>query len=295
MTRSLLGPALVAYNGYDAGLGNRIRVTLGAKSLAELEGRSFYYVWPTGKLFGPRFADLWEFDAGRTVHRATSRLLAKRWAYVDHDVPGWLDDAKRRERLWQIRTGNEITLPPGARSWREEFRALVPSAEIASRVIDLYDRHLAGTPYLGVNVRAHSVSHDVTRVASPVEWYLTRLKQIRHEQPDLPIFISCDVPEVQRRIEAEVPGSFGQHDKGGYNTLEGVRSAVVDLYLLAAAGHLIGPHFSSFVHLAEHLNGDVVPLETSTSAPPPNLDLGRLARTPDPLRPAERIPWPTAH
>lgn len=287
MSIALTGPALVAYNGYDVGLGNRVRVVLGCRSLAELEGRRLYYVWPTGKLFGPEFSDLWDFTGGRKISRAASRLLARRYPYVDHTLT-WLDDAKRAERVWQVRTGSEIGLPPGARSWREEFRALTPVAEIADRVHAIFDAHLADGPYVGVMVRAHSVSHSVTREASPVDWYLDRLRGIRHDHPELRFFVSCDVPEVQERIVREIPGCFGQTGKGAYNSTQAVRASVVDLYLLASAGHLIGPHFSSFVHLAEHLTGDFLRLETSVTGTP-DTDLGALTRVKDPLKPAERV------
>jgi hypothetical protein len=152
----------------------------------------------------------------------------------------------------------------------------------------IYDEHLAGRPYVGVNIRAHAVSHAVTRDASPVEWYVDRLTEISRDWPDVRFFISCDVPEVQEMISAKIPGCFGQVDKGGYNTLEGVRSSVVDLYLLASAGYLIGPHYSSFVHLAEYLNGEVLDLETSATGSPSDIDFSALEQVADPLRPHER-------
>ena len=38
---------LIAYNGYDAGLGNRVRVVLASKSLADLENRRPFAPTPT--------------------------------------------------------------------------------------------------------------------------------------------------------------------------------------------------------------------------------------------------------
>ena len=61
---------------------------------------------------------------------------------------------------------------------------------------------------------------------------------------------------------ALIPGCVGQRDKGPYNSTQAVRASVVDLYLLASSGYLLGPHFSSFIHLAEHLAGDRLVLET---------------------------------
>ena len=54
------------------------------------------------------------------------------------------------------------------------------------------------------------------------------------------------MPEVQEAIVARVPGTSGQTDKGPYNSTAALKSAVVDLYLLAASSHLLAPHYSSF-------------------------------------------------
>lgn len=275
--------SLIAYNGYDSGLGNRVRVVLGAKSLAELERRDFYFVWPTGPLFGPKMSDLWHFS-GRTVSRSTSRLLARRYPYVDERLD-WLTPAKRAEKVWQIRTGSPLQLPPAARSWQDEFRALRPVEEIASTVRQLFDGALSSAPYVGVMIRAHSVSHAKTRAASPVEWFVRRMKEIRQQAPEVRFFLSCDVSEVQQQVMSEIPGCFGQSDKGGYNTVKGVRAAVADLYLLASAGHLLGPHWSSFVHLAEYLSGDALELETAVNQNRHVVDYSALSSVSDPLRP----------
>lgn len=281
-------PSLIAYNGYDVGLGNRIRVVLGSKSLAERENRRFYYVWPTGARFGPNLADLWEFR-GRTLSRATSRLLAKRWGYVDETLT-WLTDAKRAERLWQIRTGSDLVLPPDCRPWQEEFRALTPSEPIAASVTRQFDEHLRGRPYVGVMIRAHAVSHVLTRETSPVEWFLERMHQIRAADPNINFFVSCDVAEVQQRVLAEVPHCYAQAEKGGYNTVEGVRASVVDLYLLAGASHLVGPYHSSFIEMAVHLSAGQLALETAVSPAPYAGDVRAGGTVADPLRPSVRVP-----
>ncbi len=277
---------LVAYNGYDSGLGNRVRVVLGAKSLAQLEHRELYFVWPTGKLFGPKFSDLWEFS-GRTIPRAISRGLARVFPYVDETLD-WLDDAKRRERVWQIRTGSPLNLPPAALPWQDEFRRLLPVDEIAQKVTSIFDRSLKDAPYVGVMIRAHSVSHSKTRETSPVDWFVRRMRQIRQAAPDVRFFVSCDVEEVQSSVMEAVGGCVAQFDKGGYNTVEGVRSAVADLYLLASSGYILGPHWSSFVHLAEYLSDGKVQMETAAQTVTGRVDYFSSGRVADPLRPFDR-------
>jgi hypothetical protein len=280
--------ALIAYNGYSSGLGNRVRVVLGARSLAEREGRRLFYVWPTGPKFGPRFSDLWDVEESR-VPRAVSRLLAYRYPYRDATL-SWLDDTARSERLWQIRTGAELQLPADAQPWQELYRALTPVATIADRVRELHEQNRGGEPHVGVMIRAHAVSHALTLQTSPVEWFRTRMLQIAADRPGTRFFVSCDVPEVQEEIVRSVPGAFGQRDKGPYNSTAGVQAAVVDLYLLAASGYLLGPHYSSFLHLAQHLADDRIPVETAVTGAPGDVDPVALGVVEDPLRPARRAP-----
>jgi hypothetical protein len=214
-------------------------------------------------------------------------MLAKRYPYVDASL-NWLDDRKRDERLWQIRTGSEIQLPPEARPWVEAYRKLTPVDAIAGAVTGFFDRELRGEPYVGVMIRAHSVSHAATRATSPVEWFEARMRRIAEERPGTRFFVSCDVPEVQERICRTIPGSIGQVDKGSYNSVAGVQAAVADLYLLAGSGYLLGPHFSSFLHLAQHLAADRIAIETAVKDEPLTVDPTPLGLVADPLQPAVR-------
>lgn len=282
--------SVIAYNGYGSGLGNRMRVVLGAQSLAEHEDRSFYYVWPTGPLFGPRLSDLWPFPS-KTVSRVFSRILAKRFSYENENVLEWLDGRKRKEWIWQIRTGSELQAVPGAQAWTQMFRELQPVAEIASSVSAFFDTHLRDEPFVGVMVRAHARSHHITKDASPVEWFVRKMRALRDRDPDTRFFISCDVPEAQDYIMEQVPRCAAQTSKGAYNSTRGVRSAISDLYLLASSGHLIAPHGSSFIHLAQHLANNLLPIETSAHDLGGDICPRDFGTVKDPLRPWQRTPW----
>ena len=280
--------SVIACNGYLHGLGNRIRVTMGAKILAETHGRKFHYVWPTGPKFGPQLHDLWVVD-DRSIRRLTSKLLSLRYPYRDASL-SWLDDAAEDEQVWQIRTSHALHLPTDGRSWHEEFRALRPVREIADLVRSFHSAHFADGPYVGVMVRAHSASHTKTLEASPIDWYLDRMKEIRAASPDVKFFVSCDLPAAQQQLIDEIGNCFGLQDKGAYNSVAGVRSAVADLYLLAGSGYLLGPHYSSFVEMAQFLAGSSLVLETAgapRSALQPR-DFWSMGMVLDPVTPSKR-------
>ncbi|MDO4901460.1 hypothetical protein [Actinomyces sp.] len=282
------GPkALLIYTGRKDGLGNRVRALLSAKALAEREERALFYVWSTDRYFGPAMDELWQFDAGHRVPRWISRAAAPIHRFYGPG-PTSITARMRAERLWQIRSGGQpVTWDDAMRPWTEDFRALVPVAEIAERVNRVFDDSLRGQRYVGVQVRSHTVSHAKTLESSPVDWFEQRMRAVREQYPDALFYLSCDTAEAQARIMNSFDGCVALTDKGGYNTTEGVRSAIVDLYLLASAQYFIAPSYSSFPEMAIHLSDHAMPFERPDQplAEELSLDAGLVN---DPLKPAIR-------
>jgi hypothetical protein len=264
-----------------------MRVVLGAQALARFEGRSFRYVWPTGREFGARLDELWEFHARRWPV-ALSRALEPSYPYRDAGL-GWIGEKAREERVWQIRTPHALALPAGAPSWQASLRTLQPVERIRRRILEL-SAASADRPYLGVMIRAHSVSHDETLRESPVEWYLDRIEEIRSERPELGLYVSADTDDAFVRVARQFPDCVGQTDKGAYNGRPALQAAVADLYLLAGSCHILGPHYSSFPELARYLSACTVALETSTSAPETRFEVQGDPTVGTPLRPELRSP-----
>ena len=280
-----LNGVVISVSALRSGLGNRIRALLGAKSLAESEGRAFAYVWPTGHAFGSRLDELWRFDAPVMPGRV-SRAIAPMWPYRDHTL-AWLDDRRRREFIWQIATSHALQLPGAARPWQEHLRSLAPVRAVAERIRGFFNDHLRGRPYVGVMIRAHRSSHVETKKASPVEWYLARMRALSVEHPGIRFFVSSDVGNVADAVAASIPGVVTQPDKGEYNTRRGLQAAVADLYLLASAGYILGPYWSSFAETAQHLAGGLVTLESSRAVSGPGTFVPLLVT--DPLNPWARV------
>jgi hypothetical protein len=285
----LTAPSLIAVTGPFHGLGNRVRVVLGSRSLARFEGRRFFYTWTTGAQFGVRFDELWQID-DPVLPRTLARALALRFPFRDQRLE-WLTNEVRRERVIQIRTAHALHLPAGADPWEEELQSLRPVESVAGRVHDVFDRHLVGEPYVGVMLRSHPHSHAETLRRSPLSWYVERMRRIRDAAPGIRFFVSADTPAGQQALCDEFPGSVSLNDKGDYNSAQALRSSVVDLYLLAGSTHVLGPHFSSFPELAQKLAGPALTLETSTTTADVSFEaLAALGRVDDPTRPHLRRP-----
>ena len=280
---------VVAHTRRYHGLGNRVRAVLGARTLARSEGREFAYVWPVNRDFGASLSDLWQVE-DRRIPATLSRVMSARYPFRDNEAVRWVDDAARRERVWQIRTPHALLLPDGAPSWTDELRSLAPARSIGEEVSRFHRAHLAGAPYVGVMMRTHPHSHAETLQASPVEWYVDRLDALRRAHDGLRFFVSADTAEGLEALSSAVPGCVGLTDKGGYNSRRALEASVADLYLMAGAVHLIGPHYSSFPELAQHLAGPALRLETSRTSPEQAFEAGPLTIAPDPTRPSDRVP-----
>jgi hypothetical protein len=276
---------LVAVTRRHHGLGNRMRVVLGAQVLAQLEQRDFAYVWPTGRAFGARLDELWEFRQRRWPE-PLSRALAPAFPYRDASL-AWLDDAARKAGVWQIRTSHALSLPSGGARWHDALRRLRPVEAITDRILELAEA-AGGRPYLGVMIRSHPVAHDATLQSSPVEWYLDRIDWIRSARPELGLYVAADTDEAFDQLARRFPDCVGQTRKGPYNSRRALQAAVADLYLLAASCHMLGPHYSSFPELAQHLAGSAVALETPASAPATRFEAQDRLSVGTPLRPEIR-------
>jgi hypothetical protein len=262
------------------GLGNRLRVLLGALSYADLIGAQFSYVWPRRiSRFHADFYDLWESNLSKlpTALGYTVRLAA---AKSDENI----HPALAERRLRYIDTDHEIRLPDGARPWESYLRELVPTSAIRGSVWGTWKDALASKTYIGVMVRGHKRAHTNTKQTSTPDWFVDRMIEIRRTIGDVTFFLSCDDQETQRRILTRVSGVVACDKRGGYNSERGLAEAVADLYLLAASSYLIGPFWSSFVMMAHRLMGPGFGLETPVS--PTAHNIPRLgSRAVDPIRP----------
>lgn len=277
----MAGRSLVAVNGAWAGLGNRIRFTLSAEAIAAAEGRDFAYVWPTrAGLFEPELTDLWHYGGAQLPWGSVVPTMTEHRARLSrHRL---LTDL-RSAREWAV-LGTSVLHGDGREaSWERRFPTLAPVPEIS----ELVDRVRAILPgrYVGVQVRAARTMHETTAAASPVGWFVSRMQQIVHDDPSTHFFLSCDDPTTEQLIRDAFPHVTTLADKGRYNSLEGLRAAVADLYLLASAAHLLGPYLSSFVELAWVLGGKAQVLENSVHRFEPGSGIHRHAPAPDGYRP----------
>lgn len=273
--------SLVAVNGAWAGLGNRIRFTLSAEAIAEAEGRDFAYVWPTSPgLFEPELTDLWAYPAPQLPWGSVVPTMTEHRAHLSRQ--GTLTDL-RKMNDWVILGSSALHCDGRERAWESRLPELVPVPAIDDQV----NRTQSQLPptYIGVQVRASRTSHPATLEASPASWFHTRMAELVRADPATHFFLSCDDPATELRIRETIPNVTSLATKGGFNTVDGVRAAVADLYLLAGSTHLLGPYLSSFVELAWILGGKSQTLENSVHQFDPHSTLHRHRPVDNDFRP----------
>lgn len=247
----------IAENISTAGLGNRLRFTLSAAIAAKDLGRKFGYVWPTGELFGRKFVDLWQYEEEELPE-------------VPKEVPIWdasSEPWKVPNGSFRVKSGNVVTVGGDVNRWEKSLRELSLQPRIEEKVQTVFSEARLGE-FQGVQVRASQKSHSNTIASSPISWFERRLDKILHDSDDK-IYLSCDDKAAQNLLQRRAPDRIVALDvPSGYNDGAALDKAVVDLYVLAQAKYLIGPHWSSFVELAWALADRRVPLETSQRVKP---------------------------
>lgn len=229
-----------------SGLGNRMRVLLSAEETADRLGMDFSFHWKKERNFTADLSDLWLYDRARVgimrefVFRMQATAVSSYQGIVE------ADEAKRL----YISGQQPIEGESQRGSWQDRFRNLEPTAEILDRVLGFGEVALESRNAVGVMVRAHKKTHQVTKESSPPSWFISRMLEISRVNPGVIFFLSCDDRVTQEAIESAVPNVVAQSKNSKYNSSGGVKDAVVDLYLLAACSHIIGPHWSSFVEMS---------------------------------------------
>lgn len=274
--------SFVAVNGAWAGLGNRIRFTLSAEAIAVAEGRDFAYVWPTSPgLFEPAFTELWDYPAPRLPWGSVVPTVTEHRAHLSRHRA--LTDL-RADKQWVVLGSSVLHGDGREQSWETHLPNLAPVPAIQDRVELMRSR--LPEHYVGVQVRAAPATHPTTLEASPVSWFISRMGELVRENPRTHFFLSCDDPTAERQIGEAVPHVTTLPAKGAYNTIDGVQSAVADLYLLGGSTHLLGPYLSSFVELAWILGGKAQVLENSVH----RFDPGSALHRHQPVDPTFRPP-----
>jgi hypothetical protein len=167
-----------------------------------------------------------------------------------------------------ILKGYSIVKGSGAEeSWEALLRELVPTPQIIEQVNNFRaEAGLTGS-YVSVQIRVHKHSHGWTQDASPLEWFVGRMRELAEDSATR-FFVSADTRSAQADILRRFPTAVALPPARGYNSRASLVKSVADLYLLAAGTRILAPYYSSFAETAWALSGRAQVLEDALNTRP---------------------------
>lgn len=269
-----------------AGLGNRMRAISSYIHLKnELDARLFV-IWEPDKGLNAHYRDLFEPNPHFTLldsypkykflitrYRLTGRKLfligplvrlynnfVKKIIKVDYlifdiDTRKGYDHIKsicKEHKTIFINTGGSIT------DDSEGLRSFVPTIRIRN-IIEEKLKYFNGT-MIGMHIRR--TDHKRSIENSPrilfeqkIEYYLNKYHN------NVYFFLATDDPQIESFLQKKYGKNMVTYSKTfGRDSLEGVRDAVVDLYLLSKTSKIYGSFWSSYSTIAAKISG--IELET---------------------------------
>ncbi|XHR93160.1 hypothetical protein ACFJIV_22935 [Mucilaginibacter sp. UC70_90] len=168
---------------------------------------------------------------------------------ADHQLTDVYETVRHHKRVY-IKTCQRFT------DSIDEFKLFKPIASLNLKIIELL--HTLGPTAVGVQVRR---TDNILSIAnSPLELFIVRMKELLDIDDTTRFFLATD----DINVELELKLTFGNRIISplkdlSRQTVTGIQAAVVDLFVLAGTGRILGSYWSSFSEVAAWM-GDI-PLE----------------------------------
>lgn len=260
------------------GLCNRMRAINAAEALAAQSNHSLEVIWECNPLLNCKYHELFKPVPGftvkntkpdiryntshhsgygflrRNVHRLLNGLMFSKTYFETppgFDVPGaaqLLAEVKNKKKIYI-----SATLPfyPGGRY--ESFQPVDNLQEIINQSAAAFNGQVTGL-HLRRTDHVHSISE------SPDELFIQVVEQELAANPNARFFLATDDPETEQRFIQRFGNAIIVHPKTfGRDSAQGIKDAVVDLYLLSRTQKLYASFQSSFSETAGIIGN--IPLE----------------------------------
>lgn len=136
----------------------------------------------------------------------------------------------------------------------------VPQLDIQQKITEIISRFSSYT--IGVHIRRTDNRESIKR--SPIEAFTHSLTTEIEQNPSVMFYLASDDEDVKQMLIEKYPGRMITYSgKVFRNSLEGMKSAVIDLFCLSNTQKIIGSDYSSYSQIAAELGG--IPLEYASS------------------------------
>ena len=266
------------------GLCNRMRAIASAKALSDRIGSNLEIVWLNHFKFPAKFKDLFEdvdtirikdywlnipsLRRQQVINIARSAIYLKeyaKWRKYDLILPreqskdGSFDD---EESIYRIR-GKKVLMVSYSRFYSDcsfsFFRPCSPMSDEINSQATRFNEHTAG-----VHVRRND--NERSKIYSPNEEFFRIIEDRIASNPNFNFFLATDSKETQSIfIKRYGDRVFARENKFDSYSNIGIKSALVDLFLLSRTTDIIGSYWSSFSRNASALGN--IPFHTVYKEP----------------------------
>ncbi len=252
-------------------LGGRLSAIANARSLAELLGFEFGFVWPRGRdvavnrpqeLFSEEFLARFEF-APEELDGSTAIPYRELLTLDDEERRRRLDEAGPRplidvDEVFEIVHGPTDDCEPAGRRYRAAFRTLGWN-EVVRELIEICDRPPAEGPIAAVHVRAgdivdgawrHVVAHEKY---APTPFVHEAIDRLSHGGERRVLVLSDNARYLAWLRDRYASVTTPNEIVPGYERLTVVQRALADILVLSRCEEIVGPPSSAFSRLAANL------------------------------------------
>lgn len=253
----------------EAGLCNRLRVIDSALIFAEALGCVATIYWPENSACGTTFSKIFQPLAAAHLVEGPVNEVQEKWKrsvgtknFQLRRFLGlaflWEDDVRGncRELLGKVKG---LTFRPRialktehAFCYPERFDKFIPVPELSHKIADIRTRIPPHT--VGIHIRRGD--HVSAIKNSPLEGFKRHISARLHGVPHATFFLSTDAPEVKDSLRQKFGDAIVTIDHELSRTsVDGIGSAVIDLWVLSSCAEVWGSRGSSFSESAYHISG----------------------------------------
>jgi len=127
------------------------------------------------------------------------------------------------------------------------FSHFMPLPHLAREISEYSEKFDETTA--GIHIRR---TDNIKAIAkSPTGQFINLVDQRIRDNPNFSFFLATDCPDIQKLFADRYQNRvFIRQKQFGRSTLQGMQSALIDLYLLSRCSEVIGSYWSSFSHTA---------------------------------------------
>ncbi len=237
------------------GLGNRMRTIASAVAFSKDSNASLKIIWYAKADLNSRFDALFQpmqMENVKLVERNHFRYRLQKWLF-----PTILHPLVYQKCLYGVKqlTSNELKesnyisscydfYPFDSSLLQQLFR---PSDELQKRIDVEYQKFATHT--IGVHIRR--TDHVDAIAQSPTSLFIERMKGEIEKNQDVKFYLATDSEEDKQKIMLQ----FGERiitnpQKADRNSVEGMESALIEMYLLSKTDFIVGSFQSTFSEMA---------------------------------------------